>query len=93
MEKELLPHCKSILGVDISQGMVDAYNKRATALGVSDKMQASAHELKGVEGELGGEKFDVIIVCIIPPSLNKSDQSPNPLSAQWRTTTSSPPSR
>ncbi|KAF9042595.1 S-adenosyl-L-methionine-dependent methyltransferase [Hymenopellis radicata] len=61
IEKELLPHCKSIRGVDISQGMVDAYNKRAAALGASDKMKAFVHELKGVEGELGGEKFDVII--------------------------------
>ncbi|KAF9042583.1 hypothetical protein BDZ89DRAFT_1128498 [Hymenopellis radicata] len=42
-------------------GMVDAYNKRAATLGVSDKMKAFVHELKGVEGELGGEKFDVII--------------------------------
>ncbi|KAK0447059.1 S-adenosyl-L-methionine-dependent methyltransferase [Armillaria borealis] len=33
LETTLIAHCKSIQGVDISQGMVDQYNKRAETLG------------------------------------------------------------
>ncbi len=62
LETTLIAHCKSIQGVDISQGMVDQYNKRAETLGVTSKMSAIAYELKGLPEELEGRKFDVVLV-------------------------------
>jgi len=63
VSKELVPHVKSILGVDISQGMVDQYNKRVRDEGIPfEKMHAVRCELEGKEGELEGSKFDVIFV-------------------------------
>ncbi|KNZ79965.1 hypothetical protein J132_08442 [Termitomyces sp. J132] len=51
-----------IVGVDISQGMVDQYNLRVRNQGIPpEEMQAFRAELKGEAGELGDEKFDVII--------------------------------
>jgi len=62
VSKELVPHVKSILGVDISQGMVDQYNKRVQDEGIPlEKMHAVRYELEGREGELDGSKFDVIV--------------------------------
>ncbi|KAK0487757.1 S-adenosyl-L-methionine-dependent methyltransferase [Armillaria novae-zelandiae] len=61
LETTLIPHCKSIQGVDISQGMVDQYNKRAETLGAAFKMSAIAYELKGLPEELEGRKFDVVL--------------------------------
>ncbi len=59
----LAPYCKTILGVDISQGLVDYFNKRVGDQGIpSEEMRAVCVELKGEEGELGGMKFDVIVV-------------------------------
>ncbi len=62
LETTLIAHCKSIQGVDISQGMVDQYNKRAGTLGVTSKMSAVAYELKDLPEELEGRKFDVVLV-------------------------------
>jgi hypothetical protein len=63
MSRDLAPRVNTIVGVDISQGMVDQYNKRANDLGVlPEKMTAVCAELKGEEGELDGRKFDVIVV-------------------------------
>jgi hypothetical protein len=60
--------CKSILGVDISQGMVDNFNTKVANQGIeSDEMNAVCTELKGELGELGGRRFDVVIVGS-PPS-------------------------
>ncbi|KIY45005.1 hexaprenyldihydroxybenzoate methyltransferase [Fistulina hepatica ATCC 64428] len=56
ISKCLAPHALKVLGVDISRGMVDQYN---AALGGNCK--AIAIELRGQEGELDGEKFDVIV--------------------------------
>lgn len=62
----LVPYVKSILGVDISQGVVDKYNKRAIGQGFDPtKMSAVRFELKGVEGELDNKKFDVIVVSYL----------------------------
>ncbi|KAJ3511264.1 hypothetical protein NLJ89_g4202 [Agrocybe chaxingu] len=61
ISRELGPYSKSIVGVDIVQGLVDVYNKRATEKGISPgEMHAVCAELKGEEGELDGRKFDVI---------------------------------
>ena len=64
MDKDMIGSVKRILGIDISQGMVDAYNKRAGELGLTNKMSAKALKLKGEEGELGNEKFDIVIVRV-----------------------------
>jgi ubiquinone/menaquinone biosynthesis C-methylase UbiE len=62
ISKELIPHVKSILGVDISQGMVNQFNLRVQNESISpDKMHAVREELEGKEGELDGMKFDVIV--------------------------------
>jgi ubiquinone/menaquinone biosynthesis C-methylase UbiE len=58
VSKQLAPFCKHIVGVDISQGMVDQYNKRTE----NQNMKAMCAELKGEPGELDDEKFDVIVV-------------------------------
>lgn len=57
MSKDLAPHVKSILGVDVSQRMVDLYNEQ-----LKDTNNASAvcMELKGKEGELSDARFDMI---------------------------------
>lgn len=54
---------KSIVGVDISQGAVDQYNAQASNQGLApEEMKAVCAELKGVPGELGDAKFDLIVV-------------------------------
>lgn len=59
----LAPYVKSVLGVDISQGVVDLFNKRFVDKDVDqERFRAIRVELKGEDGELGNEKFDVIIV-------------------------------
>ncbi|KAL0947681.1 hypothetical protein HGRIS_013769 [Hohenbuehelia grisea] len=63
--QHLSEHCKSILGVDISQGMVDEFNRLAESLKIPrDKMSAIRTTLTGAEGELEGRKFDVI-ACVM----------------------------
>lgn len=58
-----MPVVKGIVGVDNSIGMVEHYNARAVKLGLTqEKMHALHLELKGTEGELGGRKFDVVVV-------------------------------
>lgn len=60
--KQLLPHVKSLVGVDISQGMVDAFNQYASKQGIApDEMKGVRAELKGEDGELDGQKFDVVL--------------------------------
>ena len=61
----LAPYVRSILGVDISQGVVDLFNKRFADKDADQKrFRAVRAELKGVDGELDNEKFHVIIVRI-----------------------------
>jgi len=60
VSKQIIPYAKSILGVDISQGMVDLYNETGQKEGFQG-MRAVRADLKGEEGELDGQKFDVII--------------------------------
>jgi len=59
VSKQIIPHAKSILGVDISQGMVDVYNDTGSKEGTGN-MKAVRVELKGEDGELDGQKFDVV---------------------------------
>ena len=58
---------KSILGVDLSQNMVDVYNRKVWQQGISkDEMEAICLELKegsdNQDDQLNGRKFDFIIV-------------------------------
>ncbi|KAJ3731583.1 S-adenosyl-L-methionine-dependent methyltransferase [Lentinula guzmanii] len=58
------PYVKSVLGVDISQKMLDRYTKQAHDNGLADKMSCVCTELKGEVNELDGVKFDVI-TCVM----------------------------
>lgn len=60
VSRALEKHGKFFVGVDISSGMVEAFNSGAEAAGFSHKMKAECIDLQGKEGELGGAKFDVI---------------------------------
>ncbi|KDQ59749.1 hypothetical protein JAAARDRAFT_33321 [Jaapia argillacea MUCL 33604] len=61
LSRNLAAHTKSIVGADISQGMVDQYNLRVSNQGIApEEMKAIRVELKGQEGELDGAKFDVV---------------------------------
>ena len=65
VSRALSAYCKRNVGVDISQGMVDQFNKRIDYQGLtSEEMQAVCAELRGEPGELGDEKFDVVVVSI-----------------------------
>nr|CAG8433307.1 6227_t:CDS:2 [Entrophospora candida]CAG8436544.1 878_t:CDS:2 [Entrophospora candida] len=61
LSQKLCSHVKSILGVDISQSMVDVYNRKAWQQGIpKEEMEAICLELS--EGDqLNGKKFDFII--------------------------------
>ncbi|CCL98061.1 uncharacterized protein FIBRA_00055 [Fibroporia radiculosa] len=63
LSQALAPHVRSILGVDISNAMVDRYNARAAQDGFgTDEMHAICAELKeGNETELNGRKFDIVV--------------------------------
>ncbi|KAG7445219.1 S-adenosyl-L-methionine-dependent methyltransferase [Guyanagaster necrorhizus] len=74
IETALISHCKSIQGVDISQGMVDQYNKRAETLGVTSKMNAITYELKGMPEELEGRKFDVVLCTMAYHHFESTDE-------------------
>ncbi|KAF9453665.1 S-adenosyl-L-methionine-dependent methyltransferase [Macrolepiota fuliginosa MF-IS2] len=56
VSRELAPHVKSILGVDVSQRMVEQYNEKLKGEAAS----AVCIELKGEEDELSGARFDMI---------------------------------
>lgn len=71
-DRELAPYTKSVLGVDISQGMVNQYNKLAESQGFSNKIKAVCGELKAEDGELDGAKFDVVLVSQLPFLLSES---------------------
>ncbi|KAI6111160.1 S-adenosyl-L-methionine-dependent methyltransferase [Pisolithus sp. B1] len=64
ISRELAPHAKSIVGVDISQNMVDMYNLSVHNQGISpDEMRAVCiSAIKEDEEHLQGMTFDVIVV-------------------------------
>ncbi|KAI0792654.1 S-adenosyl-L-methionine-dependent methyltransferase [Abortiporus biennis] len=62
LSRMLIPHVKTISGVDISQGMVDIYNQWVAKEGIDQEaMKAHRLELKGDGTEFGGSKFDVVV--------------------------------
>jgi len=89
VSKQIIPYAKSILGVDVSQGMVDLYNETGEKEGFSG-MKAVCADLKGENGELDGRKFDVIIVSITPPRRGgiQPDLTPVTNSVIWHITIS-----
>jgi len=64
VSKEIIPYAKSILGVDVSQGMVDLYNEIGQKEGF-EGMRGVRAVIKGEDGELDGRKFDVIICTMV----------------------------
>ena len=74
--------------------MVDLYNETGKKEGLGS-MKAVCADLKGEDGELGGQKFDVIIVSIALPE--RRGAQPNLIlvanSVTWRTTISKTPER
>ncbi|PPR05419.1 hypothetical protein CVT24_008033 [Panaeolus cyanescens] len=64
LARELAPYAKSIVGVDISGEDIDVFNVKAANAGFSpDVLRGICTELKGEEGELDGEKFDLVTCC------------------------------
>ncbi|KAK7688878.1 hypothetical protein QCA50_007569 [Cerrena zonata] len=62
ISRELIPHVNSIVGVDITQGLVDQYNLRVSNQGLEpSEMKAIRTELKQNDEQLGDTKFDVIV--------------------------------
>ncbi|KAF4578383.1 S-adenosyl-L-methionine-dependent methyltransferase superfamily protein [Pleurotus pulmonarius] len=62
VSRQMAPYAKQIVGVDISQGLVDEYNLRVKNQGMSpNEMKAVCVQLKGEDGELDNLKFDVIV--------------------------------
>ncbi|KAF7323453.1 Methyltransf-25 domain-containing protein [Mycena chlorophos] len=58
----LVGRVQELVGVDISQGMVDQFNKSAAEHGIApEKMRALRVELRGEDQELDGKKFDVVV--------------------------------
>ena len=56
---------KQVVGVDISQGSVDAFNTRAKELGFSqERMQAVRIDSNNVSDQLSGQTYDVVMVGI-----------------------------
>ena len=74
--RELAPHVKSILGIDVSEPSVEIYNRVAEESGEKDKMSAVALDLQGTPGELGDkdEKFDVVTVSCVCCQLSANGQ-------------------
>ncbi|KAG6333231.1 hypothetical protein ID866_5854 [Astraeus odoratus] len=66
ISRELAPHCKSVVGVDISQSMVDLYNRSVHNQGIPpDEMRAvCVSGIKENEEQLQGMSFDVIVCAI-----------------------------
>ncbi|CAB4396828.1 unnamed protein product [Rhizophagus irregularis] len=61
ISQELRSYVKSIVGIDMAQGMVDEYNKKVLQQGIDEnEMKAICLELK--EGDqLNGRKFDLVV--------------------------------
>jgi ubiquinone/menaquinone biosynthesis C-methylase UbiE len=63
ISQALAPHTGAIVGVDISQGMVDRYNARVAEQGIPvSEMRAVVADLSGSPGELDDLRFDVAVV-------------------------------
>ncbi|KAF9254216.1 S-adenosyl-L-methionine-dependent methyltransferase [Marasmius fiardii PR-910] len=62
VSNELIPHCKSLIGVDISEGMIGQFVKRFEKQSLPPtKVRGICQELKGEQGELDGQTFDIVV--------------------------------
>ncbi|OAX36078.1 S-adenosyl-L-methionine-dependent methyltransferase [Rhizopogon vinicolor AM-OR11-026] len=62
ISKELASHAKCIVGVDISQNMVDQYNQSVANQGIPpEEMRAVCCDLSASPDQLDGMKFDVVV--------------------------------
>ncbi|KAL0947659.1 hypothetical protein HGRIS_013746 [Hohenbuehelia grisea] len=65
VSQRLASHCRSIIGVDVSQGMVTAFNKRVDNQGIPpEEMHAVCTRLRGTDDELEGRRFDVVVCAM-----------------------------
>jgi cyclopropane fatty-acyl-phospholipid synthase-like methyltransferase len=66
VSKELALHAKCIVGVDISQSMVDQYNQSVANQGIPpEEMRAVCCDLTAAPDQLDGMKFDVVVVSLL----------------------------
>ncbi|KAG0706468.1 S-adenosyl-L-methionine-dependent methyltransferase [Suillus ampliporus] len=62
ISRELASHAKCIVGVDISQSMVDQYNQSVANQGIPlEEMKAVCCDLTAAPNQLDGMKFDVVV--------------------------------
>ncbi|KAF9255985.1 S-adenosyl-L-methionine-dependent methyltransferase [Marasmius fiardii PR-910] len=65
----VFPHVKSILGVDVSSGMVEEFNRNMERWVLQDvegrEISAVRVDLNEDGSSLGGRKFDVIFSCMV----------------------------
>ncbi|KAG2139026.1 S-adenosyl-L-methionine-dependent methyltransferase [Suillus clintonianus] len=62
ISQELAAHAKCIVGVDISQRMVDQYNQSVVNQGIPfEEMRAVCCDLTAAPDQLDGMKFDVVV--------------------------------
>ncbi|KAH9939571.1 S-adenosyl-L-methionine-dependent methyltransferase [Amylocystis lapponica] len=62
LSRELCPHVKAIVGVDVSSASIAQYNVRASNQGLlPEEMHAVCAELRGTAGELDGRRFDLVV--------------------------------
>jgi SAM-dependent methyltransferase len=65
VSRQLASDVRRIVGVDISQGMVDYYNERVFNQGIPpEEMQAKCVDITKDATPLGDEKFDLIVVSL-----------------------------
>jgi 2-polyprenyl-3-methyl-5-hydroxy-6-metoxy-1,4-benzoquinol methylase len=65
VSRMLEPYTRKIVGVDISQGMVDVYNARMAERGVSsERALAAVRDVLKEPFQTGWQTYDVIVVCI-----------------------------
>jgi cyclopropane fatty-acyl-phospholipid synthase-like methyltransferase len=62
----LLPHAANVVGLDISQGMVDQFNTRVKQLGLPQhRIYATVKDLVRTPGDFA-QQFDVVVVSPAP---------------------------
>lgn len=63
LSRELAQHTQQIVGLDISEKMVDEYNKRVEQQGIlAEEMQALRGDLQDPPPELTDKTFHVVVV-------------------------------
>lgn len=76
MSKALAPYATRIVGLDISDGMVDEYNNNAREAGFADKMVGYKGNLftESVATELSGPEFSDFDVVVVSMALHHFEQ-------------------